>query len=526
MPASTTYPGQPYLGQPAAGDNNITETEDCLFLDVYLPASTISTSSVPVIVWLYGGGYVDGSKGAGDPNNPLYSGVGFIDAAQTMQRDVIFVVGNYRLGVYGWLAGSKFQEQGGLPNAGLYDQRLLLEWVQKYISQLGGNPANVSLWGESAGAGSIMHHLVAKGWDTPLFGKAMLQSPAFEWSWDQTGVLEMRFENFAGRADCSNLTCLREKPIDSPDILEANQYIFDNLRNETRGFPFGPTVDGQLIEQLPVLRNYHQLQSIFVSHVSDEAETFVYANMSEMEFTGNISAFMPQSTMAMARQEIATQYSTLTPALRYKAVVQDSTFTCNTRQLFDAYNSGKTPVYMVKYAAYESLNLALHGTDLLPTFWNQDVNFTAWMEELLEQAHIEQNSTTMAFISRLNDFFGPTSQFACQYQQHLVAHAVSGDPNAVNSSQCSILDDVHWITAMTSTTSTTTYVSNVVQATDNGILPRQSGTAFQIVPDLITPNIVCDFWKQLADNYIHSPTLDSSDGFRVQDPGVGYKIGQ
>ncbi len=70
----------------------------------------------------------------------------------------IFVAINYRLGAFGWLAGSEIASDGNA-NAGLLDQRLAFEWVQKYICLFGGDPRRITVMGESAGAGSIMHHI-------------------------------------------------------------------------------------------------------------------------------------------------------------------------------------------------------------------------------------------------------------------------------------------------------------------------------------------------------------------------------
>ena len=72
-------------------------------------------------------------------------------ATKAFNKGVIYVVGNYRLGAYGWPAGS-YIEEVGTPNIGLYDQRLLLEWVQKHIGQVGGDASQVSAKGVSAGA--------------------------------------------------------------------------------------------------------------------------------------------------------------------------------------------------------------------------------------------------------------------------------------------------------------------------------------------------------------------------------------
>lgn len=121
-------------------------SEDCLFLDVYVPGKAIKDSSLklPVVVWIYGGAYLFGAKDQFTPLVPFYDGSGLIYESG---GDIIFVTGNYRLGALGWLAGTSM-EKDGLPNAGLWDQRAVFSWVQSYISLLGGDPTQVTAMGE------------------------------------------------------------------------------------------------------------------------------------------------------------------------------------------------------------------------------------------------------------------------------------------------------------------------------------------------------------------------------------------
>lgn len=72
---------------------------------------------------------------------------------------IVFVALNYRLGALGWISGPTFQADGGDANAALHDQRFALEWVQRHIADFGGDPDRVTVMGESAGAGSIMHQI-------------------------------------------------------------------------------------------------------------------------------------------------------------------------------------------------------------------------------------------------------------------------------------------------------------------------------------------------------------------------------
>lgn len=153
-------------------------SEDCLFLDVVTPEKVFKgkvSKKAPVLVWIYGGGYTAGEKGGFGQYNPS----GLIKASQASGSDgVVFVAINYRLGAFGWLAGPTLQSDG-TANAGLYDQRLALQWIQKYIHLFGGDADRVTVMGESAGGGSIMHQITAfGGLQGPApFQQAILQSP-------------------------------------------------------------------------------------------------------------------------------------------------------------------------------------------------------------------------------------------------------------------------------------------------------------------------------------------------------------
>lgn len=223
-----------------------------MFLDIYVPVSAFeSKTAVPVVVWFFGGAYVFGSKDAFDITQiPLYSGQGLLEASSD---NVIFVAGNYRVGAFGWLAGS-YMEENAPPNAGLHDQRKMLEFVRDNIGKLNGDPSLVSLWGESAGAGSILHHLVAKdGQQDPLFTKAILQSPAFEWQWDRNGTLNDTYTTFAGLAGCDDgdIACLQSASSDA--LQSANQALFQNGTACNGIFLLGPAVDGNYITTLPAV---------------------------------------------------------------------------------------------------------------------------------------------------------------------------------------------------------------------------------------------------------------------------------
>ena len=511
---------------PEAGEEAAIESEDCLFLDIYAPASLFANgkpiAKVPVISWIYGGAYVGGAKNGGEDNNPLYTGVGALKAAQAFNQNAIFVAGNYRLGAFGWLAGT-YVEDNATANVGLLDQQFLLSWIQQYISQVGGDPSRVSAWGESAGAGSILHHLVLNDGSTnPFFSRALLQSPAFVLQWDRKGGLNDNYKAFASQVpECPSLemSCLRSLPLNSTSLVKANQNFITSTFQKTGLIPFGPAVDGTLIKHLPANelaggKYFHGLESIIISHVKDEAAIFVPSKASaDSDFTTFVSNFMPESTLAPVRDAIATQY----PAgaypnvkARLNALIRDGSFTCNNWQLFQAY-SDKTPTYMMEYDfeiefGGEVILPALHGTDLAPTFWNDEIIFWKFLQEIAKKLNKTVKKPVAEALALGYSIFSP------HYQSYLVSNAIYGDPNkgSVENSEsyqngcipaeadywwCLFLtgsfNEHQWNTATTTVIAGTTKVSNVQMA-------RYTAPQFTSIIDNIVNVSACNFWLSVA----------------------------
>ncbi len=156
---------QPTPGAPNVYSQDIgASSEDCLTLNVWAPASA---DKAPVIVWIHGGALVTGSS-----KERLYDGV------RLASEGVVVVSINYRLGVLGFLAHPDLSAESPAAisgNYGLMDQIQALRWVQQNIAAFGGDPANVTIAGESAGALSVMY-LMASPYARGLFSKAIAQS--------------------------------------------------------------------------------------------------------------------------------------------------------------------------------------------------------------------------------------------------------------------------------------------------------------------------------------------------------------
>lgn len=194
-------------------------------------------------MWLFiqGGGYARNT-------NANYNGS---EVVEKSGHDILFVNFNYRVGVLGFLASEEMRENSDL-NAGLLDQRKVLTWVQKYIRNFGGNPDHVVIHGDSAGAGSIGHHLTAYGGrDSNLFVGAVAESTF--WPTQRT-VAEMAFqyERFVQDVGCDSLaddalSCLRSLDIATIQKHNVDKPFPGGSDSPVPLWTFLPVVDGGLI---------------------------------------------------------------------------------------------------------------------------------------------------------------------------------------------------------------------------------------------------------------------------------------
>ena len=213
-------------------------SENCLFLNVYVPASVAAKSKLPVMFWIHGGGYQGGAS-----SEPRHNG----DFLPT--KGVVLVTFNYRLGVFGFLATPELAREGNgaAGNYGLMDQVAALQWVNDNIAAFGGDPQNITIFGESAGSFSVSL-LMASQSARGLFSKAIGESggeldvggprdPSFH----QVLVNDQAWVKSLGM----DMTHLRELP---PDIIIAAAKRKDAPR-------FWPTVDGRFLAE-PVAVTY------------------------------------------------------------------------------------------------------------------------------------------------------------------------------------------------------------------------------------------------------------------------------
>jgi para-nitrobenzyl esterase len=205
-PAAPQPPGEVFMTSGMPTD------EDCLFLNVWTPSRE---GSRPVLVWIHGGGYRQGSGDHFLSRGPVLAERG----------DVVVVTFNYRLGALGFYRGT---------NRGLLDQQCALRWVREHIAELGGDPDNVTLFGESAGSGSVGMQLVMPS-SRGLFERAIMQSGA---GWPVTLERADRIGDALDR-ECGG----DARSVSADEVVAAQQRV----EAEHGGMVFVPSLDGEIV---------------------------------------------------------------------------------------------------------------------------------------------------------------------------------------------------------------------------------------------------------------------------------------
>ncbi|EUC39617.1 hypothetical protein COCMIDRAFT_31251 [Bipolaris oryzae ATCC 44560] len=343
-------------------------SEDCLFLDILVPEHVFNQRNMAkasVLLFIHGGGYVQGSK------TEYGSGVGLLNAAAQNDQELIYVSINYRLGLFGFLPSSNSQIS---PNLGLQDQVFAMQHIQDHIHLFGGNKSDVTVMGESAGAGSILYHLTSPEVSSlSLFRRAILHSP---YTYFISTMRQKEIIHQVLRA--SNVSSLVELQSLPTEILQtANSILVGNSRPYGT-FGFGPILDNDRYTEYPpfLLRRQQFDRSIQVMSGHNSNEGLLFASpfiQNDSQFNLNIALLFPQAS----RAALSVIEQILYPALldgsfgyvnqqgRIARVVADATITCNNYLLNKAFEHLK-PSF-----AYEfSEPPAWHANDLEYTFMN------------------------------------------------------------------------------------------------------------------------------------------------------------
>ncbi len=238
---------QPIL--PEEHEEGTPMSEDCLTLNIW--TDSIEKNSKPVMVWIHGGCYFSGSN-----RIPYYCN----DAFAKDQRDLVFVNINYRLGAFGSMDLSLYDKIGeykDAPNLQTYDQMAALEWIYENIAAFGGDPENITVYGQSAGSYSTSTLLLIPE-ANQYIKKAICESSGFEKTQKTMEDSRSLGREFVKLAQARSLEDLLQ--LEPEKILEYSLHLFENPK-----FPraFAPVRDGKLIPQKP----YEALKQGIAKHV-------------------------------------------------------------------------------------------------------------------------------------------------------------------------------------------------------------------------------------------------------------------
>ncbi len=397
--------------------------EDCLYLNVWTPAKTTG-DNLPVMVWIYGG-YLRFGEGSA----PTY------DGTNLAKHGVIVVTFNYRVGPLGWLAHpllSKADAHNSSGNYGLLDQIAALQWVQKNIAAFGGDPNRVTIFGESAGATSVLSHMVSplsKG----LFQRAISQSPYMgtpwapirEEKWGQP-VQEKMGEQLARDLGCDTaadpIACMRAKS--AQEIIDAGK---PPAKVGDPGYNYAICVDGWIIPDLP----YNLFQTgkqhnvpLLLGTTSDEWALFQLLSKPTVEnYTKYVNAtFGDKAQQVLTMYPAADDDQAKTSANR---VITLYTWTCPSKVFVGSMVNVKSPAYLYYFTRVAPGNKvgAFHSRDIGYVFGN----LTPFMSPLKAEQYF--NDTDRALSEAMMSYW--------------TAFAANGNPNKEGRTQWPAFDDAN-----------------------------------------------------------------------------------
>lgn len=363
-------------------------SEDCLYLGLYSRPWTQGQPLRPVVVVFYGGAYIQGDAFFTIPP------AGYPVLNVSSETDLVFVYPNYRINAFGFLPGREVAADSGSDlNPGLLDQDAAIRWTKEHISHFGGDPDSIGIWGQSAGAGSVVAQVIARAGvpDRPrLFTRALASSPFWAKTYDYDAPeAQAVYDQFSTLVGCGtgpgSLECL--KGADLQAMRDASLVVASSHTYNTSSYTWAPVIDGRfLTKRLTEVVDLGDVNieygwGIYNTH---EGENFVPSGLSHASNTGSppfnssaesfdnwLSGFMPGLSeadleeaktlypQAGSSEAIASYNGSYT---RAALIYRDSVLACPAYWMAGAAPEGG---YLGEY----SISPAKHGSDTI--YWNR-----------------------------------------------------------------------------------------------------------------------------------------------------------
>jgi para-nitrobenzyl esterase len=272
-------------------------SEDCLYLNIWTPA-TKQQGSLPVLVWIHGGGLASGGTTV-----PIYEG------AHLATKGMVVVSINYRLGVFGFLSHPELRKENAVNasgNYGLLDQIAALRWVQENIGAFGGDPSRVTIAGQSAGAASV-HYLIASPLAKNLFQRAIAQSGS--------GMGLPTFD--AALSDATGAQVMKNAGV--PDVATLRQMPAEALQAAAAGLPFAASIDGSVLPDRDFVDRNTNDVPVLTGLTADEGSAL---SASYGQATPDSFAAMLNHRYGALAPDFKSLYPARTPAAASAAAIQ------------------------------------------------------------------------------------------------------------------------------------------------------------------------------------------------------------
>jgi para-nitrobenzyl esterase len=342
--AATHYgPSCPQLD----GNGNLAtgSSEDCLYLNVWAPLADVKNA--PVFVWIYGGGFIVGSA-----SDPLSNGENFV-----ANTGAVVVALNYRLGPFGFLSHPAFAAAEGVttsPSQGLLDQQAALKWVQTNIAAFGGDPANVTIVGESAGGVSVCTQLAMPG-SNGLFAHAIIESglcasvPAL---FQPPAQAEDQGNRTAAALGCTDaatlLSCMQGKTTEEViTALPLRHALFGPT-----GENYAPVIDGAALPLAPGAAfkagTFAKVPTVVGSNLN-EGQLFLALWGSPPPTSTDVRTALGVLVDAAAVDTIAAKYGVDTDAPTAFVNILGDAINCMARSAARAISAGGAPTYLYHF---------------------------------------------------------------------------------------------------------------------------------------------------------------------------------
>ncbi|ROT35090.1 alpha/beta-hydrolase [Sodiomyces alkalinus F11] len=377
--------------------------EDCLTVTVQRPAGVPADAKLPVLVWIFGGGFQLGSSS-------MYDATGLLSNAKNTGQPFVFVAINYRVGGFGFLPGAEVLADGAA-NLGLRDQRMALEWVADNVASFGGDPGKVTIWGESAGAISVLDMMVAYDGDNtykgrPLFRGAIMNSGSIVPTQDvDAPKAQAVYDLVASKAGCAgapdSLACLRN--LDYETFLRAANSVPGIVSYHSVALSYLPRPDGDILTKSPdllVAEGRYAAVPMISGNQEDEGTLFALFQRNvatSSQLVGYLSDLFFHGASRKDLTDLVATYSwrpsrgspfrtgvlnVLYPGFkRNAAVLGDLVFTLTRRVFLKAAKTANPSVKAWSYLASYNQGLpflgTFHGSDLLQVFYGVLPNYAS-----------------------------------------------------------------------------------------------------------------------------------------------------